>query len=124
MSDDNSDDSNGDEAQPVFPHSGPDREEMAANYLPEQDEWQAKTIIDINDPAAIAALRNFGSMFPEVEGLQPMIDDFLDDFLQTKTSTGGKSREEYENIIRSMYGGNPDGDGSSKALQLVAADDD
>ena len=124
MAEDESDSGNGEEAQPVFPHSGPDRQEMAANYLPEQDEWQAKTNIDINDPAAIAALRNFDEMFPEVEGLQPLIDGFLDDFLQTKTSVGGASREEYENIIRSMFGGNPDGDGSSKALQLVAADDD
>jgi hypothetical protein len=110
-------------AEPVFPQSGPGREEMVSEYLPGSDEWQAKTHLDTSDPAAIAALREFGSIYSEVEELQPLIDEFLDHFMQTKTSVGGMSREEYQAIMQSMYGGKGDGEGSSMAMKLVGAED-
>ena len=113
-----------DVAQPVFPSKGPNREEMTSDYLPESDDWLAKTHLDINDPAAVSALRNLDQMFPEVDDLQPLVDDFLDDFLKSKTSVDGMSRHEYKSILMSMFGKGPDdGDGAS-ALKLVAADDD
>ncbi len=109
--------------QPVFPGRGPNREGMASEYIPEEDDWLAKTHLDINDPAAVSALRNLDAMFPEVDDLQPLVDDFLDDFLKSKTSVDGRSRHEYKSILMSMFGGSPDGEESS-ALKLVAADDD
>lgn len=108
----------------VYPSSGPNREDMVASYLPDDDDWQSKTVIDVNDPAAIAALKQFGTMFPEVDDLQPVIDEFLDDFLRTKTSVKGAAREEYRDIFMSMYGSGPDDGDGSVAMQLVAADDE
>ena len=118
-------DSNDDEevAEPVFPDRGPGREEMVSNYLPGQDEWQAKTHLDPTDPSAIAALREFGAIYPEVEELQGLIDEFLDDFMQTKTSVGGMSRDEYRKIMMSMYGSS-DSEDSNVAMKLVGADDE
>lgn len=113
-----------DVAEPVFPQSGPGREEMVSDYLPGSDEWQAKTHLDMNDPAAIAALRQFGSLFPEVDELQPRIDEFLDNFMQTKTSVSGMSREEYKSIMMAMYGKGEDGKGDSVAMKLVGANED
>lgn len=110
--------------QPIYPQSGPGREDMVSGYLPEKEDWEAKSIIDLSDPAAIAALENFDSMFPEVEDLQPLIDDFLHQYLKTKTSVGGASREEYKEIFQAMYGSSGDGDESSRAMKLVAADED
>lgn len=125
MTDPNDNNNDDDEQpQPIYPHSGPDREDMVGSYLPEQEDWEAKTIVDLSDPAAIAALSNFDVMFPEVDDLQPLIDDFLHNFLKTKTSVKGASREEYKEIFQAMYGKSSDGDGSSRALQLVAADED
>lgn len=112
-----------DVAEPVFPQSGPGREEMVASYLPGESEWQAKSNVDPTDPAAIAALREFGDIYPEVGELQELIDHFLDDFLQTKTSVKGRSREEYREIMMSMYGSSS-GDKSNFAMELVAAEDD
>lgn len=118
------DETEGEQAQPIYPNRGPGREDMVAGYLPEQDDWEAKSIIDLSDPAAIAALSNFDDMFPEVEDLQPLIDDFLHHYLKSKTSVSGSSREEYKEIFQAMYGSSgSDGEGS-KALQLVAADED
>lgn len=94
------------EAQPVYPQRGPGREEMVANYLPGGEDWPAKTILDLNDPAAVAALSQFGELFPEVDDLQEPIDEFLLKFLKSRTSVGGNSREEYRSIIEHMYGRN------------------
>lgn len=97
---------------------GPDREDMVSSYIPEQEDWLAKTVLDINDPGRIAALREFGTIFPEVEDLQPVIDEFLDRFLRGKTSLGGMSRGEYQDIFMSMYGGK--NDSGKKAGQMLA----
>lgn len=106
-----------------FADQGPGREEMASDYLPESDDWLAKTLLDVNDPAAIAALSNLGEIYPEVDDLQPLVDGVLDEFLRGKTSVGGRSREEYRKILMSMYGKSDD-DGQSTALELVAPEDD
>ena len=108
----------------IFPSSGPNREEMVSQYLPESDDWEAKTILDLSDPAAIAALSNLDKMYPEVDDLQPLVDDFLHEFLKSRTSVGGQSRDDFRKMFVSMFGGSDYGDGNSKALQLVAADDD
>lgn len=110
--------------EPIYPSRGPGREDMVSGYLPEQEDWEAKSIIDLSDPAAIAALENFGRMFPEVDDLQPLVDDFLHHYLKSKTSVGGSSREEYKEIFQAMYGSSGDGEGSSTAMKLVAADED
>lgn len=124
MSEHNDTDEDEEVAEAVFPHSGPGREEMVADYLPGSDEWQAKTNLDENDPAAIAALREFGSIYSEVQELQPLIDEFLDHFMQTKTSVHGSSREEYKDIMMAMYGkGGGDKEGSL-SMKLVGADEE
>lgn len=113
------------EAQAFIPDHGPDRDEMAANYLPGEDDWLAKTILDLNDPHAVAALRQFDRMFPEVDNLQPLIDEFIDDFLKGRTSVRGESREEYEGIIKAMFGGGgEDGHGSTIRMALGADDEE
>lgn len=119
-----SDDEPQDEPSPVFPERGPNREGMVSDYLPESDDWEAKTNVDINDPAAIAALKEMGRMYPEVDDLQPLIDEFLHHFLKSKTSIKGQSREEYRKIFMSMYGASDGDDGDGTVAKLVAADDD
>lgn len=102
---------------------GPGREDMVANYLPEQNDWGAKTRLELNDPGAVAALRQFSVMFPEVEDLQPVIDEFLFDFLKMRTSIGGASRSEYQRILESMFGGHPDDSKPGRVLAEALAGD-
>lgn len=119
----NEPDENDDVAEPVFPGSGPNREEMISDYLPDKEDWEAKTILDLSDPAAVAALSNLDEMFPEVDDLQPLVDDFLHHYLKSRTSVGGESRDDFRSMFQAMYGSSGDEDGKSRALQLVAADD-
>lgn len=123
MTDEEPTDEDDDVPEAIFPNQGPNREGMVSDYLPEQDDWEAKTKLDLSDPAAIAALSNFGRMFPEVDDLQPLIDDFLEHFLKSKTSVHGQSRDEFRKIFMAMYGKGDDSD-SSTAVQLVAPDED
>lgn len=110
-------------AEAFFNSKGPGREEMANSFLPGSDDWLAKTILDVNDPAAIAALGALGTIYPEVDDLQPLVDQVLDEFLRGKTSVNGRSREEIRKILMSMYGKSDDDDGQSIALQAVAPEE-
>lgn len=123
MSNDEPTDDDEEVPEAIFPESGPGREEMVSDYLPESEDWAAKTHLNVNDPAAIAALRNMEKMFPEVRDLQPLIDESLDEFLKSRTSVAGRSRDEFKAILQAMYG-KSDSDDSGSRLELVAADDD
>lgn len=99
--------------------------DMVEGYLPENDDWIAKTVLDLEDPATIAALQQIGHLYPEVDELQPMIDDFVDTFVRGRTSVAGQSREEYKDIFSAAFGGNPGDDDAGKALaQAFGVDDD
>lgn len=123
MADDN-DDEIEDAAEAFFKDSGPGPNEMANEYIPKEEDWLAKTLLDVSDPAAIAALRNFETIYPEVSDLQPLVDGALDEFLKGKTSVGGRSREEYRKILMAMFGQSDDDTSDSIALQAVAPEED
>lgn len=112
------------EPQTFVPDSGPDRDKMAAAFFPAEDEQQGKTILDINDPGRVAAIKQLPRLFPEIEEMGPVLDDFLDDFMQSRTSVQGKSRDEIKDILVSMYGGSPDGDSGGVVLKALGADEE
>lgn len=130
MTDEETDESDAQEpeAQPVYPGRGPNREGMVDAYLPNEDDWVAKTVLDLNDPHAVAALQQFHRMFPEVgDELQDAIDEFSEEFLKGRTSIGGSGRKEYNRIFEAMYGGHPDDDANkwgALASALGADEDD
>lgn len=98
---------------------GVGKNELAEAYLPGEDEWSAKTILDLEDPHRIATLRQFDKLFPEVEELQPVIDEFLEEFLPAKTSINGASRQEATEILKAMHGSGTEE--SNAGAQLAAA---
>jgi len=112
------------EAEILRGDSGPNPNEMASEYLPESDQWAAKTVLDEHDPGAIAALRHFEVMFPEVEELQPLIDGVIDEHLPARTSVQGNSRDEYREIIMSMFGGQGTVEESKAWVAALGADED
>ena len=112
------------DATPVFPSRGPDREGMVNDYLPNEEEHSAKTVLNINDPARVAVLRQWGEIFPERAYRQDVIDEFLDEFLQSRPSVAGESRHDYKDIFMSMFGGSVDTKASHRALQMIGVDVD
>lgn len=122
----NQEQANGEEDVPgvLRPQSGPDRDEMAAAFLPESEQHQGKTILDLHDPGRVAILRQLTTLYPELSELDPVIDEFVSDFMQSRTSVSGKSRNEIRDILMSMYGSNPDSDDGQLVLQALGAEED
>ncbi len=111
------------EATPVYPQKSPGREEILSEWIPESDDWEAKTFLDLSDPAAVAALRQMGEMYPEVDDLQPLIDDFLGHFLKSRTSVLGKARQEIKDVLVGWVGGQTDEDKErAKIFNALAGD--
>lgn len=96
--------------------SGPGKNEMVQQYLPDSDDYNEKTILDLEDPARIAVLRNISDLYPEVEELQEPIDGFLDEFLPAKVSVGGQGRSDFNSILRAMFGATDDDDNTGQVL--------
>lgn len=105
---------------------GPDREEMANAFMPGDDEWDAKSLLDINDPGRIALLSIYSDVVPGMNPLQPVLDEFVEEFLKSRTSVDGLSREEIKGILQSMYGKSPDeqGGGVGVLLNGLGVDDE
>lgn len=79
--------------------------DLIHSYLPDQDDWEAKTFLDEGDAARLAALRSMGSLIPEASDRQEVVDSFLDHYLKSITSEGGVSRQEYLQLLNSLAGG-------------------
>lgn len=105
---------------------GPEPNEMAESFLPDEDHWVAKTHLDLEDPGRVAVLRQMGEIYPEVESIQPVLDEFLDEFLPAKTSIAGKSREDAKEILTAMYGDTSQSDSKAgaKLMQAIGAAED
>lgn len=106
-------------AQPFRMESGPDRDEMASGMLPDEDDWVAKSVLDIDDPHAISVLAQFNQLFPEVgDDLQLALNQFMIEFLKGRTAIGGRGREDYVDIVKSMYGGGLDDEAKQYGAML------
>lgn len=101
--------------------TGPDREGMANEFLPAREDWAAKTVLDLNDPARVAALYEMDKLFPEIAHQQPVINNFLQNYLKSRTSVGGQSRHQFVDILMSMFGGARDEDNAGEMLQEALA---
>lgn len=101
---------------------GPDAEDLTHDFLPE--ETVEKTILDLNDPARIAVLRQLDSMYPEVDDWLPeTIEEVIEEWAAARISVGGLSREQAVKVLMAMHGsGISDSDKSNAILKAVAAD--
>lgn len=79
--------------------------QLIADYLPEQDDWGAKTVIAEEHPEIMAAIENLTDMFPEIEHMEDMLIQFVINFEKRQTSVRGRSREEFLDILTAMSGG-------------------
>lgn len=89
--------------------------------IPAEDDWEAKTFYDLNDPYRIAALKNMSSILPCSSHQQDIIDEFIDDFIKNKTSIGGQAREDMYSTIRAAFGQQQDDDADQIRRNLAQA---
>lgn len=102
---------------------GPNREGMTSDYMPHENQWEAKTVLDVGDPAALAAVAQYGKITGDDE-LQAIIDNAISIFLPAKTSVRGQSRDEYRDMIMSMFGGKVDSDSPAAWARAFGAMDE
>jgi hypothetical protein len=125
VADDPSEDDVEDAVSTILSTSGADREEMVAEYLPAEEDWDAKTQLDIDDPHKLALIRNYEDVMPEMSHWQPTLDKFATDFLKARTSVAGDSRNDYRKILMSMFGSTDDENSAMNAFaQALGAEDD
>lgn len=79
--------------------------ELLGRYLPEQNDYAAKTVLAKQHPEIIAAVENLTEMFPEIEHMEDTILSFVYKYEKRKTSVNGRSREEFLDILTAMSGG-------------------
>lgn len=120
------DDEDNDVPSALSVEQGPDREQMANAFMPGDDEWDAKSLLDINDPGRIALLSIYSDIMPGMDPLQPVLDEFVEEFLKSRTSVEGQSRDDIRSILESMYGkrGEGEGGGVGVLMQGLGVDDE
>lgn len=74
------------------------------NWLPDDDNWQGKTIVNEREARLFALARALPHAFPEIEEKKPFIDEMLTNLEMYKTSVKGVSREQQVSVIGSMFG--------------------
>jgi len=113
------------DAETIVPGKGPNREEMVSKFLPAKHDWDAKTQLDLNDPANLALMRNYSDLMPELDHMQDTLDNFASDFVKSRTSVGGLGRQQYVDIFRAMFGvDDSEDDAASMLAEAFGAGDD
>lgn len=79
--------------------------DLISDYLPEKDDYKAKTVLAETHPETIAAIENLTEMYPEIEHLEDMLINFVHNFEKRQISVNGRSREEFLDILTAMSGG-------------------
>jgi len=103
------DEINDEESDLVFGYenSGQDTSKLdiIQDYLPEQNDYPAKTVLSEQHPEIIAAIENLTEMYPEIEHMEDMLMDFVAKFEKRQISVNGRSREEFLDILAGLSGG-------------------
>lgn len=78
------------------------------DWLPDKENWSAKTNISLNQARPMAAISEFPEMFPNIIGdgiYQAIIDgEVVQDYKKLLTSWEGESRKEQVKVLSSMPG--------------------
>ena len=83
---------------------GSDPVEIIGEWLPEQDEYQAKTRIHPKQARALALVRAMPDMYPELESSHKLAS-VVTDYEKYLTSIGGQSRNEQVKVLQALAGG-------------------
>lgn len=107
-----------------------ERLELVNNYIADEHDWPAKTILGVGDPARVAALSVFDRLFPSVAHQQDIREEFVLLWMKSRTSRAvktdegvqGQSRRDYKDLLMATFGQQKDTDKASKFFDALAAD--
>lgn len=103
------DDVNDPESDLVFGYanSGDDttKLDLISDYLPEQSDYSAKTVLSEEHPEIMAGIENLTDMYPEIAHLEETLINFVLSFEKRQISVNGRSREEFLDILAGLSGG-------------------
>jgi len=83
----------------------PDPIDLLASYLPQEDDWSAKTRIKDSHPEKLSAVEMLTEFYPEIEEYEDVLDQWVHDYEKRLTSVNGLGREEYVKILEALTGG-------------------
>lgn len=118
------DEVNDEEADLMFGYTKDSNEvtktQLISDYLPEQNDWPAKTVLAEEHPEIIAGIEQLTDLYPEVEHLERTIFEFVAQFEKRRTSINGRSRQEFLDILAGMAGGKrSDSDDVNKRMEQL-----
>lgn len=79
--------------------------DLVGDYLPEKEDFAAKTVLEKGQPEIMAAVEQLTDLYPEIAHMSETLVDFLHKFEKRQTSVNGRSRDEFLDILTSMFGG-------------------
>lgn len=109
---------------------GLERLDLVNSYIADEDDWPAKTILGIGDPARVAALSVFDRLFPSVSHQQDIREQFVLLWMKSRTSRAiktdeglqGQSRKDYKELLMATFGQHKDEDKAGQFFDALAAD--
>lgn len=110
-----------------YKNSGPEESPVGllADYLPEDEDFAAKTILHEDHPAQLNALEILTQLYPELSEFEDEIDEWVDQYEKRLTSVEGASRSEFTRILEAMSGSAAkDEEGKTPMEKLMSTGDD
>lgn len=114
-----------DEDELMFGYQGESRDptDLLSDYLPEKQDYGAKTVLTKDQVHLLAALEQLSNFYPELEHREGLIRTWIAAYEKRTTSVNGLSRSEFLEILVSMSGGSVDKEEREGILQQVLGAD-
>jgi hypothetical protein len=105
----------------MFGYGGKDAKPMdlLADYLPEQEDYGAKTVLTRNQVHMLASLEQLIKFYPELEHREEIITEWIAAYEKRMTSVHGLSRDDFLEILVAMQGGSVDNEKTRGILEKV-----
>jgi len=111
----------------MYQTEGGDSEKVPVlkSWLPDSDEWQAKTVVNEREARLMAVARNLTEAYDEIEHMEPFIEGLITDLEMYKTSVDGMAREQQKSVLMAMFGRSSDAQESqSMVMSMLAGQQD
>jgi hypothetical protein len=93
--------------------------DLLSDYLPERDDYAAKTVITKEQVHLLAALEQLSVLFDELDEYDRVIQEWIKAYEKRLTSVHGLSRDEFVKILVAMQGGSVDSESQRGMLEKV-----
>lgn len=109
----------------MFGYGSKDRQpvELLSDYLPEKEDYAAKTVLTKEQVHLLAGLEQLTVFFDEIEQYDDAITQWIEAYEKRLTSVQGLSRQEFLEILVAMQGGSVDSESQKGMLEKVLGTD-